>query len=182
MTLTEVLPSLRRSLPDPLSIDSWPELTSVTTTDVVVCGISMVRLVELCGTPCVHTGAAVVPGTHGRPSPDADAAIVIVAVTAFCGPDQADGVFVDGCLDRVPAIWSETRLINRASTAHHRSIPVRFGGDDRQARANLPADLRPGDLLAVPCRGMVVLRDLRALVAPRPDSLGAGPNWLTELN
>ncbi|MCU1404156.1 MAG: hypothetical protein JWQ43_459, partial [Glaciihabitans sp.] len=27
MTLTTLLPTLRRSIPDPLNIDRWPELT-----------------------------------------------------------------------------------------------------------------------------------------------------------
>jgi hypothetical protein len=50
MTLTAIIPSLRTSIPDPLDVNLWPELTTATTTDVIVAGVSLLRLVEVCDT------------------------------------------------------------------------------------------------------------------------------------
>ena len=44
MTLTSILPTLRATIPDPLVIDRWPEWTHPTTTDVIVSGVSLLRL------------------------------------------------------------------------------------------------------------------------------------------
>ena len=190
MTLTSIMPSLRRTLPAPLSADSWPEHTHATTTDVVVSGISMLRLADLCETPCVHTGDAVIPGTHGRRAPGQDAAVVVVKVTAVLKNWDADRVvLIDACLDSVPALWGEARLIGRASTAHDASAVVLSGeshhntGEGRAA-LELPADLHEGDLLAIPCRGMVVMRDVRAQrsAVDTDHTQGAtGAAWLTRL-
>ncbi|MCS5723030.1 DUF6157 family protein [Herbiconiux sp. CPCC 203407] len=83
MTLTSILPTLRATIPDPLLIDRWPEWTHPTTTDVVVSGVSLLRLVEICDTPCVHVAAAVIPGTHGRPSGLEQASVIVTRVTAI---------------------------------------------------------------------------------------------------
>lgn len=40
VTLTDMMPSLRRTLPDPLDVDRWPEASHATTTDVVVAGVA----------------------------------------------------------------------------------------------------------------------------------------------
>jgi len=167
MTLTTILPTLRRSIPDPIDVNRWPEHTSVTTTDVIVSGVSLLRLSELCETPCVHTAAAVVPGTGGRPSPTEQAAVVIVTVTAVWGEASDElHVEVDACLDGVPAVWNEVRLIGRASVAHTTSARlVAQKGQSATCRpveaAHLPVDIAAGDLLAIPCRGVVALKTLR---------------------
>lgn len=56
MTLTAILPALRRSIPDPLEPRHWPEHTVPTISDVVVGGVSLTRLVEITGTPALLTG------------------------------------------------------------------------------------------------------------------------------
>ena len=56
MTLTRILPTLRRTLPEPLHRTDWPEHTRAAVDDLVVGGVSMVSLAGWCGTPCVHTG------------------------------------------------------------------------------------------------------------------------------
>ena len=182
MTLTSLLPTLRRILPDPIREAVWPEHTHATTTDVVVAGISLLRLVELCQTPCVHTGDAAISGAHTRSALRRDRAVVVVRVTAVLKNwDAAPVVLIDACLDTVPAVWSETRLIGRTSTAKATTAIV-LGGDSHQTSCTergvvaLPADLREGDLLAIPCTGMVTLRDLRPQQharnnAPGPDRL-----------
>jgi hypothetical protein len=164
MTLTHILPTLRRSLADPISRDSWPEYTSTTPDDVTVAGLSLVTLVQWCGTPCVHTAAAVIPGTNGRPSQTALASVVIVRVIAAELAGGTLNVWIDGELDGCAAIESETRMIGRASTAHATGAtiysvsahtPVRFAPE-------LPDDLKAGDLLAIPCHGVTVLRDVQS--------------------
>lgn len=165
MTLTTILPSLRRSIPDPFVADRWPACTSLTTTDVVIAGIPLLRLVELCGTPCVHTAAAVIPGTQGRPSPIEQTTVIVMRVLSV-GYD-ADGrhLVVDACMSELAPDWPELRLIGRASTAHAAAFTIDSGlraelpPTDR--RISLPGDLVPGDLLAVPCRGNAVLRQVR---------------------
>jgi hypothetical protein len=193
MTLTAIMPSLRRSLADPLSIDAWPESSQATTTDVIVSGVSMIRLVEVCQTPCVHTAAAVIPGSHGRRSPYRDAAVVVVQVTAVLKNfDAARVVLIDACLDNVNATWRETRLIGRASTVK-RTAAILLSGESHETPSigrgvmDLPDDLREGDLLAIPCTGAVALRDIRAR-PPAPaqtldnqDDTAAELTWLAQL-
>lgn len=168
MTLTTIMPSLRRSIPDPLDVNAWPEATVATIDDVAVAGVSLCRLVELCETPCVHTAAAVIPGTHGRPSPVHQAAVVVVSVTSVMRrPDGSLDVLVDACLDDLAATWRETRLIGRPSTAAVRTAqvaadPVHHRGPcATDAMVSLPADLAEGDLLAIPCAGTLSVRSLR---------------------
>lgn len=158
MTLTRMIPSLRATLPDPLLVDSWPEATFATTTDVVVSGISLLRLVEVCGTPCVHSGAAVIPRTGGRPSPTLRTAVLVVRITR-AEPHDSGRLIVetDARLDDLRLVWSEARLIDRASTAHSGTVLVAISpvdpdltGTASACSTQLPLDLRPGDLLAIP--------------------------------
>jgi hypothetical protein len=161
VTLTRQLPSLRRTLPDPLVPDLWPEATVATTTDVVVSGISLVRLVEVYGTPCTHRGAAVVPGTGGRPSPTATSTVTVARVTRVAmDPSGRLRISTDARLDSPRLIWSELRLIGRVSTAHTISVFCDSDdADDAEAATpcdpvaiDLPLDVRVGDLLAIPSR------------------------------
>lgn len=180
MTLTTLLPSLRRSIPDPINIDLWPELTSVTTSDVIVSGVSMLRLVELCDTPCIHTAAAVIPGSGGRPSSYKQAAVIVVTVASVHREGAARIVVLDACLGRVPVVWEQLRLIGRASTAYSSAVTLEADAVTTKDAAVLvgsatpagemvlvwlPDDLEAGDLLAVPCAAMTVLRQLRPLGA-----------------
>jgi hypothetical protein len=154
VTLTSLLPSLRKSIPDPFLVDRWPEWTHPTTTDVIVSGVSLLRLVELCDTPCVHIAAAVVPGTHGRPSDLEQASVIVARVVEMPRPDA---LVLDADITRVVAHASEARLIGRASTQHSAPFSLPDG-----SRVTLPVDLRVGDLIAVPCQGAVCRRQLRS--------------------
>jgi hypothetical protein len=149
MTLTSILPTLRLSIPDPLAIDRWPEWTVPTVCDVVVSGVSLRRLVEVCGSPCVHVAAAVVPGTHGRPSDLAQSSVVVTTVLTVAG----GRLELDADLERVPAVLAEARLIGRASACRTRDLVLPHG-----AVLALPADLAAGDLVAVPCPGALARR------------------------
>ncbi len=166
-----MLPTLRGSIPDPISLDRWPELTRATTTDVIVAGVSMLRVVDLLSTPCAHAAAAVVPGSGGFPSPTLKASAVVVRIVALS--KSQTGVLqieVDGRVDSAEgddftAIHSEARLIGRASTA---KVAAATLVDARRASSwgaanirqwplvhGLPADLVVGDLLAIPYKGRV---------------------------
>lgn len=170
MTLTALMPSLRRTLPDPIEIDRWPEFTTVSPTDVTIAGVSLVRLVDWCSTPCVHTAAAVIPGTHGRPSDSAVTSVVITRVLAVSRPAQSDlVVLVDAELCGCRIIASEMRLIGRASTAHRADAVITSGSLDAEIASSVPADIRVGDLLVVPCVGATCLREVRQPAAGRAD-------------
>lgn len=186
MTLTSILPTLRRSIPDPLAVDSWPQHTRASVVDLVVAGVSMLRLVELCQTPCVHTGVAVLPGTNGKANPKRDAAVVVVRVSAVLRNLDAERVvLIDACLDSVPVLWKEMRLIGRVSTVKDASAIV-LAGEAHQSPClgrsvvTLPGDLREGDLLAVPCAGILTRRDIRP-IEPRDVDRGDRPDWLAGL-
>jgi hypothetical protein len=163
MTLTHILPSLRRSLPDPLDRDSWPEYTTASPNDVTIAGLSLVTLVGWCGTPCVHTAAAVIPRTNGRPSETNLASVIVTRVSSVSREGDHIVVWVDAELDHCSAICSQARLIGRASTAHATSatlFPVSPHGAVHRA-LELPVDLIEGDLLAIPCTGLTLLRDIQ---------------------
>lgn len=170
MTLTTILPTLRRSIPDPLRASRWPAHTKASTTDLTIAGVSMLRLAELCDTPCVHTGNAMLPEERRALARAQDAGVVVVRISAVLQNFDAERVvLIDGCLDNVPAIWEETRLIGRTSTAKATTAVILSGESHEVASTGrhvvtLPADLHEGDLLVVPCAGMVTLREVR----PRP--------------
>lgn len=163
MTLTSILPTLRASIPDPITKSCWPEATAATVKDVVVAGVSLTHLVALCSTPCVHVAHAAGPrsGVVG-----AMGTVVVTTVTAVCavGPGRVV-VELDADIDPNRALWSQARLIARASTAH----PVRATVRASEDALTVPADLRAGDMLAIPCRGQLALRDVRRDVRPVTD-------------
>jgi hypothetical protein len=158
MTLTRMIPSLRAILPDPLTVDFWPEATVATSTDVVVSGISLRRLVEVCGTPCTHSGAAVIPRTDGLPSATRTTRVLVVRVTRVGLHESGNPIAeTDARLDELRLVWSQTRLIGRASTARGGTVLVALrpeysdaAGASDSRPVELPLDLRPGDLLAIP--------------------------------
>ena len=164
MTLTTILPTLRKSIPDPFRPSAWPEYTRATTSDVIIAGVSLLRLVELCDSPCVHTADALVPGSHTKAALRRDASVVVVTVVDVVD-DGGKGervASIDAELGSVTAMWEETRLIGRVSTAAARPIVLAVtGGATPGARAWVPADLTAGDRLAIPCTGTVALHDIR---------------------
>ena len=155
MTLTQIIPSLRRSIADPLDTRKWPAHTVTSIDDVTVAGVSLHCLVDWCGTPCVHT---------------TDTGCVIVTRVDTVGID-AEGrldVWVDAELAHCDATWQEARLIGRVSTAHAMSTHLRPSSGPHRT-VLLPADVRQGDLIAIPSAGAVAVRDLRR-VARRPEA------------
>jgi len=146
MTLTHLMPSLRRSIPDPLDLRRWPAHTHATVDDVVVEGVSLGRLAGWCGTPCVHTR-------------DSSAVVVVRIESVELRADGALDVWVDAELHHCAAVLAEARLIGRSSTVGDRRVALR-PATDPAPDASLPGDVRAGDLLVVPCADVVRLRDV----------------------
>lgn len=173
VTLTHIIPSLRGSLSNPLSRDVWPEFTATSVDDVSVAGVSLTRLAGWCGTPCLHSAAAVVPGTGGMPSPTETASAVVTRVLEVTR--SADGsldVWIDARLSGVPAVVSELRMIGRVSTAPDAPARIHAAGPAAPPDpvTELVSDLRVGDLLTLPCPGTVVLREIDPRRRPFPDA------------
>ncbi|CAM5357724.1 hypothetical protein [Leifsonia shinshuensis] len=163
MTLTHIIPSLRASVPDPLGRDLWPEFTTTSLSDVTVAGVSLTRLAEWCGTPCVHTAAAVIPGTGGMPSATEVASVIVTRVTQVAtAADGAIDVWIDARLTDAPVAIEELRMIGRVSTASDSRARIHSAGEAAApVRVDeLVSDLRVGDLLVLPCRGAALLREI----------------------
>jgi len=153
VTLTAILPSLRRSIPDPLDPDRWPELTLATTTDVVVSGLALLPLVELSGTPCSLGGCSVLPSRHGKLSQTHRTIVTVFCVESVdAGGPDGPVIHLDGVDDCATQVWSEARLIGRASTAHAGAAIVVVGTGLRATGVTLPRDIHAGDLIAAPAQ------------------------------
>ncbi|MFT2693629.1 hypothetical protein [Clavibacter zhangzhiyongii] len=167
MTLTAILPSLRRSIPDPLAAALWPAGTVATTTDLRVGDVSLVALAGERGTPCTVTGAAVERDSGGRASRTASASAVVLRILAVA-PATADApraLLLDADIADIAGLactWSEVRLIGRASTAAARPAVVGV------TLVRLPADVAAGDLIAVPVPAAVEVRGIRVVDAATP--------------
>lgn len=151
MTLTRILPTLRRTLPEPLHRADWPEHTLAAVDDLVVGGVSMVSLAGWCGTPCVHTGET--------------SSVIVTRVQQIeerSGGSRA--VWFDADVEAVGALVEHARLLGRVTSAPARRV-IAAGRD-----VDLPADLRLGDLVAIPVRSLVTLHEIdpRRRSAPVP--------------
>ena len=181
MTLTAILPTLRRSIPDPLEPRHWPEHTLPTISDVVVGGVSLTRLVEITGTPALLTGDLPHPKpaharAHGIGN---DVTVLVFRITLRIDTEAGKQVALTDCaFDRVTPRWDQCRLIGRTSIAKNTTIEL-IPGESGAAPwpypiVTLPGDLHQGDLLAVPCAGAVALCDVRpqlpvkTVAAPAP--------------
>ncbi|MFD2340848.1 hypothetical protein FGG90_09975 [Clavibacter tessellarius] len=164
MTLTAILPSLRRSIPDPLAAALWPVGTSATTTDLRVGDVSLVALAAERGTACTVTAAAVEPGSSRRASATARTSALVLRILAVAPAtdDAPRAMLVDADIAGLACTWEEARLIGRASTAAAR--PAEIGG----AAVRLPADVVAGDLVVVPVPGAVEVRGIRVVDAAAP--------------
>ncbi|UOQ87959.1 hypothetical protein MUN74_11695 [Agromyces endophyticus] len=157
MTLTRLLPTLRRSIPDPIAPAQWPAGTRVTTTDVIVGGFSMVRLAERSGTPLAHLDPA--PAAADGVDHARHLGVVLATVQSVTNGRSGDAaaggqpeIAIDARFGPHRPGWAEARLIGRVSVARVSPVTVRFaaGGCHVLAPVELPGDLVAGDLIAVP--------------------------------
>jgi hypothetical protein len=176
-------------------LDYWPEETTISDADIVVAGISLLRLAEVCGTPAVHSAASVIPNTGQRPALDAWTGVLVVRVLAVAEHRSGVPVIqVDARLDNLRLLWSETRLIGARAGARSRiSLLVRTPGTvdiedtDDVLVVELPARVAEGDLIAIPSRSISSgsanpLHPVTGRADWRPNSVfeSAGPlraNW-----
>ena len=143
-------------------LDYWPEQTIISETDIVVAGISLRRLAEVCGTPAVHSAASVIPDSGQEPDSDASTGVLVARVLAV-GEHRSGApvIQVDARLDNLRLVWSETRLIGARPGARSKiSLLVRKPGTiDIEDTidvfvVDLPARIEAGDLIAIPSRSI----------------------------
>ncbi|MFB6612367.1 hypothetical protein ACFCVO_18740 [Agromyces sp. NPDC056379] len=164
MSILHTVTWLRHRHTGSWSRDAWPESTVMEAGDVRVNSVSLLDVAASHGTPCVRIAAAVVPGTWGVPSTTQFASVVITRVLAVeTLADGSIGAWVDADLDRCSPVLSEARIIGRPSVELRLPVQLRpsVTTDAEMPTAELPIDLHPGDLVAVPCRGATSLRDIR---------------------
>lgn len=157
MTLTAILPSLRASIPDPLDATAWPAHTEPTTDDLRVSAVSMSRLAEVAGTPCVHTAEEAPPRYRPRDWTPRAMSVAVAAVTAVERTPAGIALELDAVLPDC-AVLDEARLIGRRTTAARTA--ARVGSD----AVVVPGDVRVGDLVCFPCRRALTHREVVAAV------------------
>jgi len=155
VTLTDIMPTLRMSIPDPIDLTAWPPQTATTTDDVVVESLSMHRVADLLGTPCEWT-------TTSGPTVGC-ARVVLCRVSAVVHDGDEPIALVDCAAAHIGADWTHARLIDRISVAYKGLFRVLGDGSTAHSRpdrpaasvdgptVSLPRDLQVGDLLIVPC-------------------------------
>jgi len=146
-----------------ITADMWPAFTTHTDHDVIIAALSIERLVEWCGTPCVHTADAAVPGSGGRPSESELSSVMAARVVAVeWRSDLRLHVAIDADLSGCRPILEEARLVGRESTSGPASIVLESvrGVADGYA-TSLPGDIAVGDLVVIPCLGVTLLHDIK---------------------
>ena len=163
----------------------WPAGTQHTTDDILIRGESLAAAARAGDIPLVRIGE--------RPaSPGVDEGrqrFVTVLVTVIEHVDRLGGfqrpcIWIDAALRECEPIIEAARIVGRPTTTHRRTLRLQT---EREPGAHLdlrlPADVRAGDLLAIPCSGTVARsqvtngqRHLAAgLVAPGRDADGDSP-------
>lgn len=163
MTLTAILPSLRASIPDPLDPSAWPAHTEPTTDDVRVSAVSMARLADVAGTPCVHTAEEAPPRYRSRDWTPRGMSVAVAAVTGVRRTDGGLVLELDAVLPAC-AVLDEARLIGRRTTAPRATAVVRdplADGEGADAPVLVvPADVAVGDLVCFPCGRALTHREV----------------------
>lgn len=158
MTLTALLPTLRSSIPAPFDAAAWPAGSAPTLDDVTVRAVSVGRFADICGTPCVCTGPAVIPASGGVASTTLSTTVVVATVTD-AGPDT---LRLDACVAGLAAVWREARLIGRVSHAYDEPFAVVDAhGEEPCGTVVLPGDVRVGDRIAFPSPGCHTVGEVR---------------------
>lgn len=158
MTLTALLPTLRSSIPAPFDAAAWPAGSAPTLDDVTVRAVSVGRYAEICGTPCVCTGPAVIPASGGVASASLSTTVVVATVT-----DATPATLrLDACVAGLEVVWREARLIGRVSLAYDEPFAVLDAhGSAACGSVVLPGDVHVGDRVAFPCPGCHTVGEVR---------------------
>ena len=145
-------------------LDWWPESTVVSPDDIVVTDVSLRRLVDVCGTPAVHSGASVrASARHEESSPERTAVLVTRVLAMARHRTGRPVVQVDARLGNLRLIWSQARRVGGKPTARARAFllvrnpsTLDLSEAEDVLAVSLPANLRVGDLLAIPSRPLPV--------------------------
>lgn len=134
----------------------WPADARFVHRDIRLGARSALELVEVEGTPLVRTA----PSAHGQL-----VSVLITRVDAVLESLDFDGidVWTDAELTGCRPLLHHCRLLARTSaprTVRARLRPTATIGDLGET-IDLPADLRAGDLLAIPCQGPTALYDVQ---------------------
>lgn len=163
MTLVRTAFSARlatlRGAPSP----AWPGGTVLAPHDVLVDGTSLAACARLRATPTVHVPASADPGRVGRLWEASSRCVVLAGVEDVVprlGGHHRQ-VWLDADLDACGAVVEEARLVGRVSAAPLRRFTVHPAPGRTGGVARLPEDLRRGDVVAIPCPGVVQERELR---------------------
>lgn len=148
-----------------LTARSWPSGTTFGPDDIVIDGLSLTRRVEGEDGPVVCIGHA--PRIDGRHPEESGTPLRTVVLTRveYIVPmlRRHHRQFWPNCdLDGALPVPEEIRLIGRPARGRLRPWelhPLRQGAATGTAR--LPEDLHPGDVLAIPCIGLVTPEELR---------------------
>ena len=146
-------------------VDAWPAFTTLTSSDVVVAAVSLTRLVEWCGTPCVHTADAAAVDGGDRSAEAQSASVVVTRVLAVeWRSDLRLHVAIDADLSTSSPAMTESRIIGREAGPSMASVTLEAHGPTGLGFATeLPALIAVGDLIAIPCRGIARLHDLKVV-------------------
>jgi hypothetical protein len=141
-------------------LDWWPEHTTVSDNDIVVTGVSLRRLVDVCGTPAVHSGASGSFGNERDKSTTERTGVLVTRVVAMTRHSAGRPVVqVDARLGNLRLIWSQARRVGGKPASRTRHVllvrdpsMVDLAETDDVISVSLPANLGVGDLLAIPSR------------------------------
>jgi hypothetical protein len=145
-------------------LDWWPEHTTVSDNDIVVTGVSLRRLVDVCGTPAVHSGASGSFGGERHQSTAERTGVLVTRVVAMTRHSAGRPVVqVDARLGNLRLIWSQARRVGGKPAARTRNVLVvrdpsmtDLAETEDVISVSLPANLGVGDLLAIPSRPLPV--------------------------
>ena len=145
-------------------LDWWPERTVVSSDDIVVSDVSLRRLVDVCGTPAVHSGVSVASALGARwRTVDRTAVLVVRVVGMARHRGGCRVVQVDARLDNLRLIWSQARRVGGAKAVRARNVLIvrkpstlDIADSEDVIAASLPANLSVGDLIAIPSRPLPV--------------------------
>ena len=157
MTLTALLPTLRASIPAPFDAAAWPAGSAPTLDDVTVRAVSIGRYADICGTPCVCTGPAVIPASGGVASTILSTTVVVATVVDA----EPRTLRIDACVAGLDAVWREARLLGRVSHAYDERFAIVDARGVATGSVILPGDVRSGDRVAFPCPGCHTVGEVR---------------------
>lgn len=139
---------------------AWPAGAEISATDISVLGLSLTT-VGASITPIVVTGPTADPV---RPS-----SIVIVRILRSATKsrlarheDEPLDVTIDANLSACLPLLNEARLLGRKTPLGRTPTRLRWPNGERSEPGELPRELHPDELLAIPCLGKITPRQLSA--------------------